>query len=64
MPLSSFDGVLLRGPVFKNLNFQNGRGTISFSANWQMAIRGVVLFAAILFQARVMSGRTERKVQT
>lgn len=36
------------------LNFENGRGTISFSAYWQMVIRGVFLFAVILLQSRVI----------
>lgn len=57
-------GALLLGLVFNILNFENGRGTISFSAYWQMVIRGGFLFAVILFQARVMSQRAERKVQT
>ncbi|WP_299861604.1 ABC transporter permease [uncultured Roseobacter sp.] len=57
-------GALLLGLVFNILNFENGRGTISFSAYWQMVIRGGFLFAVILFQARVMSGRAERRVQT
>lgn len=48
-------GALLLGLVFNILNFENGRGTISFSAYWQMVIRGGFLFAVILFQARVMA---------
>ena len=54
-------GALLLGLVFNILNFENGRGTISFSAYWQMVIRGGFLFAVILFQARVMSGRAKRQ---
>ncbi|WP_424985226.1 ABC transporter permease [Microbulbifer sp. S227A] len=50
-------GALLLGLVFNILNFENGRGTISFSAYWQMVIRGGFLFLVILFQAKVMSGR-------
>jgi len=50
-------GALLLGLVFNILNFENGRGTISFSAYWQMVIRGAFLFAVILFQARVTGGR-------
>lgn len=50
-------GALLLGLVFNILNFENGRGTISFSAYWQMVIRGGFLFAVILFQARVMARR-------
>ncbi len=53
-------GALLLGLVFNILNFENGRGTISFSAYWQMVIRGVFLFAVILFQARVTAGRSAR----
>ncbi len=57
-------GALLLGLVFNILNFENGRGTISFSAYWQMVIRGGFLFAVILFQARVMSGRAGQKETT
>ncbi|MDB6176390.1 ABC transporter permease [Paracoccus sp. Z330] len=46
-------GALLLGLVFNLLNFENGRGTISLSAYWQMVIRGGVLFAVILLQARM-----------
>lgn len=48
-------GALLLGLVFNILNFENGLGTISFSAYWQMVIRGAFLFIVILFQARVMA---------
>lgn len=50
-------GALLLGLVFNILNFENGKGVISFSAYWQMVIRGAFLFAVILFQARVMGNR-------
>ncbi|MSU91565.1 ABC transporter permease [Rhodobacteraceae bacterium 2CG4] len=50
-------GALLLGLVFNILNFENGRGTISISAYWQMVIRGGFLFAVILFQARVTARR-------
>ncbi|WP_050524614.1 ABC transporter permease [Pseudorhodobacter wandonensis] len=50
-------GALLLGLVFNILNFENGRGTISFSAYWQMVIRGGFLFAVILFQSRMTKGR-------
>ncbi len=50
-------GALLLGLVFNILNFENGRGTISLSAYWQMVIRGGFLFAVILFQTRVSSSR-------
>lgn len=53
-------GALLLGLVFNILNFENGRGTISFSAYWQMVIRGGFLFAVILFQSRLSSGRGAR----
>ncbi|MEO0386527.1 MAG: ABC transporter permease [Pseudomonadota bacterium] len=49
-------GALLLGLVFNILNFENGRGTISFSAYWQMVIRGAFLFAVILFQTRFSAG--------
>ncbi len=48
-------GALLLGLVFNVLNFENGQGTISFSAYWQMAIRGGFLFAVILLQSRVIA---------
>lgn len=49
-------GALLLGLVFNILNFENGRGTISMSAYWQMVIRGGFLFAVILLQTRGISG--------
>ncbi len=48
-------GALLLGLVFNILNFENGKGWISFSAYWQMVIRGGFLFAVILFQTRIMT---------
>lgn len=54
-------GALLLGLVFNILNFENGRGTISFSAYWQMVIRGGFLFAVILFQTRMMKGQKSRR---
>jgi ribose transport system permease protein len=53
-------GALLLGLVFNILNFENGRGTISFSAYWQMVIRGAFLFAVILFQTRMTQGRKSK----
>ncbi len=50
-------GALLLGLVFNILNFENGRGTISLSAYWQMVIRGGFLFVVILFQTRVSRTR-------
>ncbi|WP_435312141.1 ABC transporter permease [Primorskyibacter sedentarius] len=46
-------GALLLGLVFNILNFENGRGTISLSAYWQMVIRGGFLFAVIILQSRL-----------
>lgn len=46
-------GALLLGLVFNLLNFENGRGTISLSAYWQMVIRGGVLLAVVLLQVRM-----------
>lgn len=51
-------GALLLGLVFNILNFENGLGTISISAYWQMVIRGAFLFVVIVFQARVISGHS------
>ena len=45
-------GALLLGLVFNILNFENGKGTISLSAYWQMVIRGAFLFLVILVQTR------------
>ncbi len=53
-------GALLLGLVFNILNFENGKGTISFSAYWQMVIRGAFLFLVILFQVRIMNLRHRR----
>lgn len=57
-------GALLLGLVFNILNFENGKGTISFSAYWQMVIRGGFLFAVILFQAKVTAGRSDSKAKS
>ena len=46
-------GALLLGLVFNILNFENGRGTISLSAYWQLVIRGAFLFLVILLQSRL-----------
>jgi len=53
-------GALLLGLVFNILNFENGLGTFSISAYWQMVIRGAFLFAVILFQARVIQAGTSK----
>ncbi|WP_136660688.1 ABC transporter permease [Nitratireductor sp. XY-223] len=50
-------GALLLGLVFNILNFENGRGTISLSAYWQMVIRGGFLFVVILLQTRMNASR-------
>ncbi len=52
-------GALPLGLIFNILNFENGRGTISLSAYWQMVIRGAVLFVVIMLQSRV-AGRRKR----
>ncbi len=54
-------GALLLGLVFNILNFENGLGTISISAYWQMVIRGAFLFLVILFQARVIAKTGESR---
>ena len=46
-------GALLLGLVFNILNFENGKGTISLSAYWQLVIRGAFLFVVILLQTRM-----------
>ncbi|MEO1090936.1 MAG: ABC transporter permease [Pseudomonadota bacterium] len=48
-------GALLLGLLFNILNFENGRGTISLSAYWQLVIRGGFLFLVILLQTRVIA---------
>ena len=50
-------GALLLGLVFNILNFENGRGTISLSAYWQLVIRGAFLLLVILLQTRMTGGR-------
>jgi len=50
-------GALLLGLVFNILNFENGRGTISLSAYWQMVIRGAFLFVVILLQTQIAARR-------
>jgi len=46
-------GALLLGLVFNILNFENGRGTISLSAYWQLVVRGAFLFLVIALQTRM-----------
>ena len=50
-------GALLLGLVFNILNFENGRGTISLSAYWQLVVRGLFLLVVILLQVRVTGAR-------
>ena len=45
-------GTLLLGLIFNILNFENGLGVIALSAYWQSVIRGLVLLAVVLIQAR------------
>lgn len=49
-------GALLLGLVFNILNFENGLGSISLSAYWQLVIRGAFLFLVILVQTRMTAG--------
>ncbi len=51
-------GAILLGLIFNILNFENGRGTISLSAYWQMVIRGVFLLCVILLQTRLTRIKT------
>ncbi len=50
-------GALLLGLVFNILNFENGRGTISLSAYWQLVVRGLFLLVVILLQIRMTRAR-------
>jgi len=52
-------GALLFGLVLNLLNFENGRGTFSLSANWQAVIRGMFLLVVILLQARLSRPATK-----
>ncbi|PKF49047.1 ABC transporter permease [Enterovibrio nigricans] len=47
-------GALLLGLIFNVLNFENGLGSISLSAYWQMVIRGGFLLGVILVQAHLV----------
>lgn len=55
-------GALLLGLIFNILNFENGRGSISLSAYWQLVIRGAFLFLVILVQARMTAGPARLKL--
>ncbi|MBX2805218.1 MAG: ABC transporter permease [Hyphomicrobiales bacterium] len=48
-------GALLLGLIFNILNFENGKGTISLSAYWQLVIRGAFLFLVIFLQSRILN---------
>lgn len=50
-------GALILGLIFNILNFENGRGTITLSAYWQMVIRGGFLFMVILLQTKLARDR-------
>ena len=54
---STLSGTLLLGLIFSILNFENGRGTFSFSAYWQQVIRGFFLLVVVLSQSRVSRQR-------
>jgi ribose transport system permease protein len=41
-------GVLLLGLIFNVLNFENGLGGISLSANWRSVVRGVFLMVVVM----------------
>lgn len=51
--LATVAGALLLGLIFNILNFENGKGTITLSAYWQMVIRGAFLFIVILLQTHM-----------
>ena len=50
-------GALLLGLVFNILNFENGRGTISLSAYWQLVVRGGFLLLVIMLQTRLTKAK-------
>ncbi|HIE9814382.1 TPA: ABC transporter permease [Klebsiella pneumoniae] len=56
--LATVAGTLLFGVIFNILNFENGRGTISISAQWQSVIHGVLLLIVIVLQARLVRQST------
>lgn len=48
-------GVCLLGFLFNVLNFENGKGWISLSVYWQSVLRGLVLFAVVYLQSRLVA---------
>ncbi|MEO1105082.1 MAG: ABC transporter permease [Pseudomonadota bacterium] len=50
-------GALLLGLVFNILNFENGRGVVTFSAYWQLVIRGAFLLVVILIGTQIARQR-------
>ena len=54
---ATLSGTLLLGLIFSILNFENGRGTFTFSTYWQQVIRGLFLLLVVLSQSRVSRRR-------
>jgi ribose transport system permease protein len=50
-------GALLLGLVVNILSVENGRGSISLSAYWQLVVRGAFLFLVFLVLTRMTSGQ-------
>lgn len=48
-------GAILLGLIFNILNFENGSGTITFSAYWQSVIRGGFLLVVVIIQAKIIN---------
>lgn len=57
---STLLGAILLGLIFNILNFENGLGTISFSAYWQSVIRGGFLLVVVVIQAKVINSKMRR----
>lgn len=54
---STLLGAILLGLIFNILNFENGLGTISFSAYWQSVIRGGFLLLVVVIQAKIINSK-------
>jgi len=54
---ATLSGTLLLGLIFSILNFENGRGTFTFSTYWQQVIRGLFLLLVVLSQSRAFHRR-------
>ena len=54
-------GAILLGLIFNILNFENGLGSISFSAYWQSVIRGGFLLVVVVIQAKIINRQTMLK---